>query len=199
MLNIINNSSIKFYLSLICVYPKGYVVFNEQDLCDSIGIIINGKLKLSHYSLDGNEFIFSELGKGDVFGDFLIFSNNPYYPGTLETIEESQIVYITKHNLIHLLNTSEAFRSLYISKLSSKALELNLNNKLLRQVNIREKVLFWIDLERKKQNKSKIFIESKEKLSKILSVQRPSLSRELANMKNEKIIDFDRKNIWLIE
>lgn len=199
ILELINNPTIKPYLTLPCVYPKAYTIYSELDQCNAIGIILKGSVKLTHYTYTGEAFIMSELKKGSVFGDFLIFSDNPIYPGDLETLEETEIIYINKEQLKTLLETHKDFRDSYIKNLSQKAISLNLDNKLLRQTNLREKILFWIDLEKNKQNNNKIFIESKEKLAKILNVQRPSLSRELANMKREKIIDFDRKSIWLIK
>jgi len=40
---------------------------------------------------------------------------------------------------------------------------------------------------------------SKEELANLLFVQRPSLSRELIKMKQEGLIQYDRKTITMIE
>ena len=48
------------------------------------------------------------------------------------------------------------------------------------------------------QNKSDtIYISSKDKLARYLNVTRPSLSRELINMKNDELIDFGKHFIKL--
>ena len=69
--------------------------------------------------------------------------------------------------------------------------------KVLSQKEIRDKILFIL-YDNLKQNKNNVyFIESKEKLSRFINVTRPSLSRELINMKNEGIIDFGKHYIKL--
>lgn len=54
--------------------------------------------------------------------------------------------------------------------------------------------------ESKKQNSNIIKLTiTKQSLADSFGVQRPSLSRELSNMKADKLIDYDRKTIKILD
>ena len=53
--------------------------------------------------------------------------------------------------------------------------------------------------EYKKQNSLNITLaHDRRKTAELLNIPRPSLSRELINLKNEKIIDFNRNEIKIL-
>ena len=55
--------------------------------------------------------------------------------------------------------------------------------------------MFYLLSEQKRLNSNIIPINGKEQLAKYLNIPRPSLSRELINLKEKGIIDFDRYQI----
>ena len=173
-------------------------LFQEYDQCNQIGIITKGSLVLRHFSFDGKEINLGYLNNGDVFGDFLIFSEEPYFPGNLIALEPTEVIFITKSVLIKLLDLETSFRYYYIKQLSDKALKLNAHNKLLNLHTLREKIILYLEKSTSKLEKNKVKIQSKKALANYLNVERPSLSRELKRMKDDKIIDYNRHFIWLI-
>lgn len=187
------------YFSIKCHYQKGICVYQEQDLCDRIGLIHSGKVDLIHYTINGDERVLATLHEFDLFGDFLINSPNPFYPGDLVTKEETVISYLDKEKLNQILSKDIKFQKFFISQLSIKALKLNQHNKILMQSTLREKILMWLLYERINQKTNQIKIPKKETLANYFNVARPSLSRELIQMKNAKLIDYDRHYIYLKE
>ena len=183
------------YLSLTCVYEKGMAVYQEHDRCDRIGVVLEGKLAMVHYTFEGEERVLAQLQSGDMFGDFLINSSRPFFPGHLIAKTRSKIAYIHKHELHLLIKQNDAFRDYYLSQLSEKALQFNLHNKILLQASLRDKIVMWLSYQPVHQNKVKL--QSKQLLANQLNVTRPSLSRELANMKRDGWIDYDRHFIYL--
>jgi CRP-like cAMP-binding protein len=190
-----NTKQLKRYLSIGCVYKKDMIVYFEQDICDRIGVVLSGKLKLVHYTYDGEERVLAELEEGSIFGDFLIHSSHPFYPGDLIALEASKISFIDKENLNRLLEKQPLFRHYYLSQLSEKALRFNLHNKTLMQDSLRDKINMWLSYQEKKDGCVKI--SSKQNLANELNVARPSLSRELALMKRDGLIDYDRHFIYI--
>ena len=57
--------------------------------------------------------------------------------------------------------------------------------------------MFFLISKSKQINSKAIPINSKESLSKYLNIERPSLSRELAKLKKEELIDYDRHFIYI--
>jgi CRP-like cAMP-binding protein len=183
---------IKNAFSIKCCYPKGAVIYYENDLCDRIGYVISGRLELLHFTIDGEERTLATLNKNSIFGDFLINSTNPYYPGHLTCLTDSKIAFLDKTGLNILIKENAGFRNFYLSQLSEKALKLNFHNKILLQASLRDKILMFLSQETLEHNTKSIKIISKQALANYFNVARPSLSRELSNMKKLGLIDYDR-------
>ncbi|MFA7075264.1 MAG: Crp/Fnr family transcriptional regulator [Candidatus Izemoplasmatales bacterium] len=198
MNDLVNNKILEKF-SLKCCYPKSTIVFHENDLCDRIGYVVEGKLQLIHYTINGEERVLAELNKNDLFGDFLINSNNPFYSGDLICTTDSIICFLDKKNLNILIENNKEFREKYISELSNKALKLNHHNKLLMQKSLRDKILMYIYNESIEKKVDRIKISGKQKLANYFNVTRQSLSRELKLMKEDNIIDYNKKIIRLVK
>lgn len=181
------------HLSIKCIYHKGMIIYYEHDVCDRLGVIISGQVRLVHYTNDGEERVLANLKSGDIFGDVLIHSSMPFYPGHLIASIKTEIAFIDMNKLDELLGKNQDFRICYLKQLSEKALNYNLHNKLLMQKSLREKIMMWLSYQRQ----DKVKIESKEQLANFFNVQRPSLSRELGLMKREGLVDYDRHYIYL--
>ena len=198
MKDILTKDIIKEF-SLKCCYPKNTLIYHENDLCDRIGYVVEGNLELIHFTVNGEERLLAELKQGDIFGDFLINSENPYYPGNLVSISDSSICFLEKNKLERLIKTNDDFRHIYLKQLSDKALKLNQHNKLLMQKSLRDKLLMYINNLSLSQNTKLVAISNKQALANYLNVTRQSLFRELKAMKKENIIDFNKKYVWLKE
>ncbi|MFP4479196.1 MAG: Crp/Fnr family transcriptional regulator [Candidatus Izemoplasmatales bacterium] len=190
--NVISEFSIK------CHYDKGMTVYQENDLCDRIGLIQEGQLQLIHYTCHGESRVLATLKKHDLFGDFLINSFHPYYPGNLLATEDTEISFLEKDQVNQLIKTNDDFRQYYLSQLSEKALKLNYHNKILMQCSLREKISMWLEHESIERQSKLIPIQSKEALADYFNVARPSLSRELSEMKKDGLITYNRKSIQLL-
>ena len=85
----------------IISYKKNEMIVNEGDICVNIGFLLEGSLSVSNTLPDFNESIIQVLNKGDVFGENLIFSDNPYYPGNIYANNNCQIAFISKNNFLN--------------------------------------------------------------------------------------------------
>ena len=86
----------------------------------------------------------------------------------------------------------------YLTLTSIKNTKLRNTLKLYSQKSITDRIMFYLLSEQKKLNSNIIPINGKESLAKLLNIPRPSLSRELINLKNKGILDFDKYSITLI-
>lgn len=196
--DILNDPYVSKHLSLPCVYPANYVLHHERERCENIGIIISGSLDMIHYTKDGDALHLATLDAQSMYGDFLVFSAHPYFPGNLVVREKAAIVHIDLHTLDYLIKTSDIFRRFYLRSVGDKAISFNMQNKMLRQPTLQDKVLFYIEHARTREKKEKISITSKTHLAQLLNVRRPSLSRTLSQLRAEGVLDYDRTHIWLL-
>ena len=69
------------HLYTIKNFKKGSIVFNEGDICNEIGLIINGEVHISTLTNNDKEYIISILKDNDIFGENLLFNDNKEYLG----------------------------------------------------------------------------------------------------------------------
>lgn len=196
MHNVFLNTNINVNKFKQVVYKKGEIVFNELDPVNSIGFVCYGNISIKTYTYNEKEYEINNISGNSLFGEFMLFSNNPVFLGTGITVKETKVIYLSKKELIECMG-NQRFSENYLSLISSISRNIQRKVKVLSQKEIRDKILFIL-YDNLKQNKNNVYyIESKEKLSRFINVTRPSLSRELINMKNEGIIDFGKHYIKL--
>ena len=114
-------------------------------------------------------------------------------------IENCKIIYLTKQEIIKLFAFKERFMENFLKLLSEKVFTLNSKIKSLSLKTVKQKVADYILQESimQKTNNIKLNI-SKEELALNIGIPRPSLSRELIKLRDEGLIEFDRRNIKII-
>ena len=181
---------------IIKTYNKGDIVFNENDECKYIGLVINGEITIHTSSILYNDFLIAKIKDGDLFGVNLLFSDKPFYLGTVEATKATTLKLILKQDYINYVRDNIEF---FLATTSNKYIQLQQRIKILSQKSIREKILFYLVNRSNLLHSNIIPIPKKEELAKYLNVERPSLSRELSNLKRDGFIDYDRKTIKLLK
>ena len=178
-------------------YNKGEIIYFEGDECKNVSIIIKGEISITTYNYDFITEI-NHLKDNELFGDSLVLSSDNRYLGNVNAIKDTTLCIIPKENWINLLKNETILKN-YLEIVSNKVFKIQSKVKILSQKTIRDKILFYILTEFKRTNKKEIKIKSKEALAMYLNIPRPSLSRELINLKNEGILDFNRYSITLLK
>ena len=177
-------------------YAKNELLAIEGDTCSSLGIVLQGSIEVQKHHPSGKIISLTRLKCGDVFAEAIVFSDRSQFPNTLASIENSEILYISKQNIIKLCSSNSIIFSNMLAILSNKILMMNFKIKELSLDNLRSKICFYLYEEYKIQNSLKLTLSmNRNALAQSLGIARPSLSRELSNMKNDGIIDFDKNVI----
>lgn len=188
-----NNEELKKH-AIERVYYPGEIIFQEDEICKEIILILEGKVSISTYNYDGDEFIIKNSFPGDIIGSLLIFSDKNIYYGTGIAKEKTKTLIIKKSNLLYLFNRFSCMYLNFIKYLSNTGIEINNKLKVMTQKSIREKILFYLKIN-EDQNGVVTLTMNKEELAKYLSIPRPSLSRELINMQKDNLIIVNGKTI----
>lgn len=194
MLNVIKNNEHFFHFKN---YPRGALLFNEGDICKSLGIILEGEITISTLTALDKEYTINVLTKGMMFGETLLFTDNNKFLGDIIATRDTRIAFINKNKLLVLLQKTPILE-VYLKTLALKSQALNARVKLLSQKNLRDKVLFFLFEERKRQNTNLIKITSKENIASLLNIPRPSLSREISKLQNEGLIKSAKRTIEIL-
>lgn len=176
-------------------FKKNEIIFNEEDECNKLGIILKGQVSISTYTLLEKTYDIKTLNENDIFGEFLLFTDKPFYLGYVASTKETDIAFLDKNNLYKIIKENEDFFNMFMKQISNDVIKIQNKIKVLSQKTIREKVLFFIKNEIKRTSSKTIYINSKEELAKIINIPRPTLSRELILLKNDGYIDYDKNKI----
>lgn len=193
------DSNIKKGKFKIKSYNKNSVIHFDSERCSKIEIIICGKIVIDSIDEDGNLLTISNFYGNDILGGNLVFSKNPYYPMTITAQSNSEILEIEKDVLFDLFGNNQDFLRTFLELISDNAFILSDKIKNYTNKSLREKIMNYLEYERKRHNSDYIRLNiTKTALAEKLGAQRTSLSRELANMREEGLIIFDRASITLL-
>ncbi|WP_346869423.1 Crp/Fnr family transcriptional regulator [Clostridium sp. UBA5119] len=181
-------------------YGKGEIIAHEEEECSTIGLILEGTIELQRIYPSGKYIVLNKLTLGDVFGEAIIFSKQENYPATVISLSQCSILYIDKVDMLELFSREKRILENFLELLSNKVLMLNSKIKNISFKNIKHRVINYILETMKLQKNSVIKLkESKESIAAALGIPRPSLSRELINLRDMGYIDFDRSNIKILD
>lgn len=180
-------------------YGKNNIVHFVGEVCSKLEIILSGKVVIERIDESGNLMTIAEFFSGDVLGGNLMFSKNPHYPMTATTKQPTVILEINKTRLFQLFSDNHDFLRSYLEYVSDHTVILGDRIKHYVNRTIRESIMSYLDYELKKQNGNIIKLSiTKKALAEKIGVQRTSLSRELAKMRDDGLIKFDLDSIELL-
>ena len=181
-------------------YKKSSVVHFDGERCSKLEIILSGKVVVDRIGESGNLLTISEFYNDDILGGNLLFSKYPCYPMTVLTQLPTDILEIDRETLFELFCNNPIFLRTYLELTSDRAFILG--NKIKHYINktIRESIMNYLNYESKIQNSNRIKLNTtKKSLAEKIGVQRTSLSRELAKMRDDGLILFDTDSITLLK
>ena len=180
-------------------YSKNDIIAIEGDSCNSIGLVLEGNVDIKRM-LGSKVIHLSSFSKGDVFGEVIAFSDINIYPATVLANSLCEIMFISKNDFIKFCTHNEEFLGLFLNTLTNKIFLLNKSITNLTFTSIKQKICNFLINEYKIQKSKNIKLNmTKEKLAESLGTTRPSLSRELINMKEIGLIDYDRNSILILD
>jgi CRP-like cAMP-binding protein len=181
-------------------YAKGSYIVHEGDKCDHLGIIVTGLVEVQAEYASGKTITIHRLQPSDTYGEAVIFSTESRFPATLFCPTECQTIVLEKGQLYTMLHTHDKIMENFLGLLSDRLLTINRRIKILSMETLRQRIAAYLLEENKRQHQNTFNLGvNREQMSRLLNVQRPSLSRELGMMKDEGLIDFTKNHFRIID
>lgn len=185
-------------------YKKGEFITMEGNEFSGIGIVIEGKVTITKTNEVGERMIMSQLRTGDLFGEMMAFSTSKVWLATVIAESDTLIMSLFPTAIIsHCHHMCVGHKQLMMNMLeivSNKALGLNRKVSYLSIKSMRGKLSKYLMEESAKTDKLLFDIRfNRNELAEFLHVSRPSMSRELAKMKEEGIIDFYQNTFKIVD
>lgn len=187
----------------IIKYKKNEVITSYIEKRAQIGIVLNGKIELIRYDVNGNKSILEKYKENDIFGEFFypVNSNNEL---SIIAKNDCEIIFF---NYYDLFNNHISKGQLYydtINKLtlilSNKIIAMNKRLEVLSKRTIREKLLTYFEYNIKEKRSRIFYLDSTlSDLADYLSIDRCAMMREIKNLIDDGIIIKNNRKIKLVE
>lgn len=196
------SSSIKFLKITKEKFDKNNLVFEQGKPIKKIGLLYSGKLNIIKEDYWGNRVILSKLTKGAIFGEVISFSGSTRNFVNVEVAEDAEVLFLNFHLLIASNSEECSYREKLIlnmfSILIKKSLVLTEKIEHITKKTVREKILSYLSSSAFHFQSNEFEIPfNRQELADYLSIERTALSRELGNMQNEGIINFEGNKFLL--
>lgn len=178
-------------------YAKGETVYNRNDACTTLDVILSGSLIAYSLLKNGSATTVFEFESGGILGANLLFAQSNKYPLNIYCLSDCTLVHIQRHVVIKLLH-HHPFVMQYIQSLSFNSQGLNQRIDRFFHKTLRENILDYLKRLSVEQRSNTVVLPiSKKQWADFLGVQRPSLFRELKKMKEEGLIDIKNRIITI--
>ncbi len=200
----ISQERIEYLLSL-CAYnieyfEKNNIISNEGDSCRKIGFILDGKINAVKLNSNGSHVNVRSMTRGSYFGDALVFSSKQVCPTNIVTATTSSVLFISSESLLSLCEIDEIFLKNFLRSLSDKIFLLNETIKILSYQSVRQRLSYFLIKQSELQQTIDIVLNvTREELSELLGITRPSVSRELSRMVESGLISVRGKHISILD
>ncbi len=180
-------------------YKKNSTVLFQGDPYNNLYIIISGNSYGEMIDYTGKVAKIEEFYPPYVLASALLFSGDNALPVSVVARNDLNVLIIHKNEVIKLFLLNKTFLNNFITDLSDKFVFLSKKLKFLAFKSIKEKIANYLYSLPKNSNNEIIIPNSLEELANFFSVERPSLSRVLSQLENEKIIKRENKKVIVLD
>jgi CRP/FNR family transcriptional regulator, dissimilatory nitrate respiration regulator len=180
---------------------RGQVIFSEGDDGNGFYVVASGRVKVFKLSHEGKEQILHILGAGEPFGEVPVFAGE-HFPAHAEAMEESQVFFFPRSAFVELIKKNP---SLALNMLAMLSRRLRRFSALVEDLSLKEvpgRLSAYLLYLSKTKNLSSILILdiSKTQLASLLGTIPETLSRILARMSTEGLIQSDgQRSITILD
>ena len=106
-------------------YEKNEVVYDKTSFSRSLGIVLEGRLRVTKENADKRPIVMSTLQRGAMFGAAALFNSEPEYATKITAIERSRVLFLPQRLIKRMIEREPDIAENYIRYLSERILFLN--------------------------------------------------------------------------
>lgn len=182
----IDETNLKTILNSFSIknYHKDEVLYREGERIDAIFIVLSGEIKITTSNLDGSERIIYTMKKNELVAEAFAISPSAVSIFNFTALSDVTILMIPSEDFMLLNNRKIMINMLYI--LANDNVQSTQQLESVAKTTIKERIYEVLKYFYYKQQKETVQLPyNKTQLSKYLSVNRSSLTREIRKMEEE--------------
>jgi CRP-like cAMP-binding protein len=193
-------ATVKTYGNEECVLDRGEPV-------RELGVVLNGALKVLGENPGGNYGATASIGKNGLFGEDAVFATGGGPSRRVVADRDTRVLYLSGDFFLSPCakdcDRREAHRGVVkniLRLLSDRAVMLGKKVLYLTAPDLKTKIAMYLcELYELSGSFTFNMPLNRDRLAEFFAVKRPSLSRELINLKNQGVIDFHRSSVKIAD
>ena len=175
-------------------FGKGELLIKQNCLYNELYILVKGEASTEMVDEKGDFMHIGTIKASNPLAIGFLFSSQNQSPVTAVAITNCTVVTIPKENVYFLMRKYEAFMKAFLSYISDKVAFLSERIRLVSLRTIKAKLAYYL----LKESGGETFFTlktSKEEIARIFGVSRPALVSVMMQMKDDGLIEVDKRNI----
>lgn len=182
-------------------YKKGAVLQRTGQRMSHFGLVLSGAVQVCEDDFEGNRMIMAEVGEGGTFGESLCFLKTAGSPVYITASLPAEVLWLSPDALFKA-DTNPLIRQLelrFTTILARRTLSMNSRIQVLSKLRLRDKLITYFTEQAGAAGSSTFTIAmNRDDLASYMGTNRSALSRELAHMKADGLIDFYRSTFRVV-
>lgn len=183
-------------------YQKGEFIHKSGEPFSGFGMLLSGTAQACIDDIDGNRMIMADINVGITFGESLCYLGVPDSPVYVFSSEKSEVLWLYPENVFSDENNPLKAIVLknYARMLAERTLSMNTRIQVLSKLRLKDKILTYLS-SLANDTGSKVFTVplTREDMATYIGANRTALSRELAALKKDGIIDYYRNTFKILK
>ncbi|MCC8028535.1 MAG: Crp/Fnr family transcriptional regulator [Lachnospiraceae bacterium] len=183
---------------------SGETILSEGDAILYIGLILSGEVEVGRILVNGEFFLVNKLGKRNTIGidtAYKVGHASGYY---YRAVTDVEFFRIPLGDVIEAGHMNENLRSRLVTNiaiiLTQENQRINTRLSILSEKSLRRRIYLYLNDKRRIYNSNSFIIPyNREEMANFLCVNRSALSKELAKMKEEGILDYYQNSFRLLK
>ncbi|MBQ8355103.1 MAG: Crp/Fnr family transcriptional regulator [Oscillospiraceae bacterium] len=187
----------------ISSFSRGEIIAFEGEHLKHIGIVLSGRVDMVKEDLWGNKTMLLRMGRNEIFGETFACGDDSLSTVTFLVSEDAAVMFMPFSRVMHSCTMACGFHHRLIENMvrviAGKNRELMQKVDVVSKRTIREKLLAYLSIQAQQQRQRYFEIPlGRVELAEYLCVDRSALTRELAKMKEDGLIDYDRNHFRIL-
>ena len=182
-------------------YEKGAVIAFEADIIHHVGVVLKGSVDMVKEDLWGNRTMLVRSPVGEVFGETFACGEEASSLVTFVAAEDTQVLFLSFCRVMHTCSNACVFHQKLVENMvrviAAKNRELMRKVEVVSKKTLREKILAYLSAYG--GDGSFTIPLGRVEWAEYLCADRSALTRELAKMKEEGIIDYQKNTFQILK
>ena len=181
-------------------YHKGSIIAFRGDDYRDLLLLASGEISAELHSHAGKILRIETIAAPAPLAGGILFADEPFLPVTVVALTDVSVLRISRKNLLGMMRENGTFLLNFLSDMGNKIVFLADKIALFQFRTIRQKLCgYLLDLCARQGSWSVRLPYSKEALSELFGVTRPSLSRVFAELESERMIVFEGRMVHILD